>query len=179
MHGIIFSQLKNFVDTNLGPNAWTEIVKNAGLTNRLYTAIQEYPDSEMTALVGAATKMTGQDPAVLLEKFGEFIAPTLMDMYGSLIDKKWRTLDLIENTEETIHRVVRMRNKGAKPPELKVERKGPNELLLTYTSPRRLCSVARGIAHGVAKYYREQIRIDEPTCMLKGGRACLLTIRGS
>ncbi len=84
---------------------------------------------------------------------------------------------MIEHTEETIHRVVRMRQPGAAPPRLHVERKSPDEVVLTYDSPRRLCAVARGITRGVAKKFEERITITDRACMLSGASKCLISFR--
>jgi hypothetical protein len=79
-------------------------------------------------------------------------------VYGPLLDSEWRTLDVIQHTEETIHRVVRMRQPGAAPPRLRVDRASPDEVAIHYDSPRRLCAVARGIVRGVAKHFGENGR---------------------
>src|SRR5207249_3314879 len=44
MHGLVFSELKKFVDYKLGPAAWNELLTSAGLGNKFYMATQEYPD---------------------------------------------------------------------------------------------------------------------------------------
>jgi len=74
--------------------------------------MSEYPDAEMEALVAAAATMSGLTASVVLEDFGVFIAPPLMNMYGHLIPGDWKTLDVIEKTEETIHHVVRVQTPG-------------------------------------------------------------------
>jgi hypothetical protein len=100
-----------------------------------------------------------------------------MNLYRSLVDPSWKTLDFLERTEETIHRVVRLKNAGAEPPELKVSRTAPNEVLITYASARRMCGVAKGIARGVARHYNETITITESACMLRGHPKCLISVR--
>lgn len=90
---------------------------------------------------------------------------------------EWRTLDFLEQTEDTIHRVVRFRNPGAMPPELAVKRTGDHEVVILYTSQRKMCSVAKGIIRGVAKHYGDPIEIDESHCMLKGHPQCTIEVR--
>jgi predicted hydrocarbon binding protein len=131
----------------------------------------------MLALVGEAVTMTGVTATALLEQFGEALVPTYLSLYGNLLKAEWRTLEVIEHTEETIHRVVRMRHEGAQPPRLRAERTRPNEVVLTYDSPRKLCAVARGIVKGVAKQFKETVTIDERKCMHKGDPACVIVFR--
>jgi hypothetical protein len=118
MHGIILSQLRKYIETKQGSRAWNTLLKHAQLENRAYLSVSEYPDTEMEALVAAAARMSGQPDTVVLEDFGVFLALPLMHMYKHLISGDWKTLDVIEKTEETIHHVVRVQTPGAKPPVL-------------------------------------------------------------
>jgi hypothetical protein len=161
MHGIIHVELKKYVETKHGSAAWTSILNDSGLSGKLYLPISSYPDEEIVALVNSAANLTRKPVESLLEDFGQFITPSLMDMYRSLIKPEWKTRELLLHTEETIHRVVRLRNPGAHPPQLRFETTGPNTLKFTYTSPRRMSSVAKGIIKGVANHYRETVTIQE------------------
>ena len=161
MHGIIHAELKEYVETNHGKDAWRAILQKAGLPNKIYMSISTYEDAEAVAIVKAASSLTGVPPLEILEDFGEFIAPDLLGMYKSLIDPSWKSADLFLHTEETIHTVVRRKNPGAAPPNLKFKRVGPNELHFHYDSPRQMSAVAKGIMKGVAKHYNETIHIQE------------------
>ncbi len=177
MHGIIFGELKKYVDTNLGGDSWNTLLNEAGLGTKMYMPIKEYPDKEAVAIISVVAKTLRTDVRTILTEFGEFIAPDLLKLYHRMVNPEWKTLDLIENTEDTIHRVVRLRNPGAKPPELKTKRKGPNQVVITYASPRHMCGVAIGIVRGVAKHYDEKIRITQSTCMLKGAKKCTISVK--
>jgi predicted hydrocarbon binding protein len=177
MHGLIHLELQKFVEERFGAKAWAELIRRAGVASEIYTPLRSYPDEQMLALVGEAVTMTGFTVTRLLEEFGEALVPTYLSLYGNLIKPDWRTLEVIEHTEETIHRVVRMRTEGAKPPRLRAERTRPNEVVLTYDSPRKLCAVARGIVKGVAKQFKEVVTIDEKKCMHKGDPACVIVFR--
>jgi predicted hydrocarbon binding protein len=177
MHGVIFGRLKEYVDNKLGPGAWTELLRESGIGERIYLAASAYPDEELVRLVTTASSTKNIPIADLLEDFGRELVPTYLGMYGHLIKPEWRTLDVVEHTEETIHKVVRIRNPGASPPVLRTTRSSKTEIVLEYTSARRLCAVARGIVRGVAAHYEENVSIDESACMLKGARACVMSIR--
>jgi hypothetical protein len=122
-------------------------------------------------------RLARQDPDAILQDFGAFIVPDLLGMYGSLLAKTWKTLDVIENTEDTIHRIVRIRNPGAKPPELRCERSSAEEVVIHYTSARKMCGLGKGIVLGLAKHYGEAISIGESSCMLKGQQECTILVR--
>src|SRR5712691_13359299 len=113
MHGIIFAELQNYAETKCGKGTWNQLLNKAGLENNLYLPLREYPDTEVVALVTAASVMTGRPTAEVLEDFGEFIAPALVKMFGHLLRPEWKTIDVIDNTEGTVHTVVRVKNPGA------------------------------------------------------------------
>jgi len=177
MHGTIFAELEKFVGETYGGSTWSDLKKGAGIQRERYDVMTDYPDSEVVALVTAASTMTGVAIPALLERFGEFIAPDLLDMYWGVIKPEWKTLDVIEHAEEEIHKVVRLDNPSAHPPYLHALRRGPTEVAVIYTSPRKLCSLAKRIARGIAKHYGETIRIENESCMLQGDANCTLSVR--
>lgn len=177
MHGLIHTALQKYVETSFGVDTWRELLVRAGIEDQIFTPLQSYPDEQIVRLVAEAQALSGTPAASLLEGFGEFLVPTYLSLYGALLKPQWRTLEVLENTEETVHRVVRMRNPGAEPPRLRVRRTADDEVELTYDSARKLCAVARGIARGVAKQFSEALQVTDRSCMLRGDRACVISFR--
>lgn len=177
MHGIIFLELKKYVETKLGAEAWSQLLKEAGLEYRFYLATETYADQEALALVSTATRITGNPAAAILEDFGHFIVPDLLKVYGALIKPQWKTLDLLENTESMIHTAVRIGSPGATPPALACSRPSPDEVVVTYQSPRKMCALAKGIVTGVAEHYNERVLLNETSCMLNGDACCEISVR--
>jgi hypothetical protein len=174
MHGIVFVELEKYARTRLGTEGWEQLKSAAGLENQRYRLSQAFPDDEAARLMAAAEKATGMSTRAMLEDFGSFIAPDLLGLYGSLIDKSWKTLDTIEHTEATIHTVVRVKNPGALPPALETKRQSPTLLVMKYRSPRKMCALAIGIAKGIAAHHRENLTVTEPRCMHRGDTECEL-----
>jgi hypothetical protein len=177
MHGIIFAELKKYVEFTLGAPAWPALLSQAGLASKMYLTMHAYPDSELLALVTTACKVTGHPMSVLLEDFGAFIVPQLLQLYGSLLDKKWKTLDVVEHAENTIHRVVRLRDPAVDPPKLSSSRASANETVVVYTSSRKMCALAKGIIRGLGTHFGETIVVSEVSCMLEGAMACTILAR--
>ena len=165
------------MQTKLGENAWDNLLTEANLGVRTYEVMADYPDSDAIKLISTASEMTGLPVPAILEDFGEFIAPDLLQMYGGVINPAWKTLDVIEHTEEQIHSVVRLHNPYARPPNLKCIRTSQDEVEIHYSSPRKMCDVAKGIAKGLAKHYEESISISESSCMHKGDPLCTIAIK--
>lgn len=157
MHGLIVTELKMFVKSQLGAETWS-------------------PDDNFTKIVATAAERAALTPNALLESFGQFIAPRLLSMYPALVKPEWRSLDVIEHTERSIHTVVRAQNPEATPPYLRVHRTSPSEVIIFYDSPRRLCSVAKGIISGLARHFGETLRITEERCMLAQDPDCTLVV---
>jgi hypothetical protein len=176
MHGLIFVELKKFVEARLGEAAWGELLCRAGLQGREYLPVQQHPDAEATALLAEAGVRTGLDADALLQLLGEFMAPDLLRMYGSLLRREWKTLDVVEHTESTVHRVMRARNPEAVALAMRTERQGPDEVTLAYASPRRMCGLAKGIVRGLAAHFRERVRIVESACMHEGAPECRIRV---
>ncbi len=176
MHGIIHAELKKYVVARLGAAAWNTLVEDAGLTGRIFQPNKAYDDADATALVSAASRSTGLEADAILQDFGEFLAPDLLMMYRTHIKPGWRTLDLLDATESTIHRVVRASDPTAKPPELDVKRAGRDRVTIRYTSPRKMCGVAKGIVRGAAKHFGDTVEIHEPRCMHRGDSACEIEV---
>ncbi|MBC7789248.1 MAG: heme NO-binding domain-containing protein [Anaerolineae bacterium] len=177
MYGIIHTELRNYVVSKLGEAGWASLVSEAGMELKAYFPSETYPDQEIRTIVSAAAKRAGVSEQDILRDFGFFLAPTLLTVYKPLVKPEWRTLDLIENTEQTIHKVVRRKDPGALPPELKVARMSKGEVIITYTSRRRMCSVAKGIAAGVAAHYGETVDITELECMHNGDGQCRISVK--
>ncbi|MCI0652844.1 MAG: heme NO-binding domain-containing protein [Planctomycetes bacterium] len=178
MHGIIHLALRKYLQARHGPEGWQRLLEQAGASTSLgYVRVGYYPDEEFIAIVAAASSKTGAAIDAIYEDFGASVAPDLLMLYPRLVNPEWRTLDVLFNTESTIHRVVRARNKGAQPPAINCTRPSPDRVVITYTSPRKLCALARGLVRGVARHYGERVEIFESECMLRGGNACKIAVQ--
>lgn len=177
MQAIIFAELKKYAEARLGADTWRPLLREAGVTRHVYPPGPDYPDAEAGAIVTAASKKTGLEPDAILQDFGEFIASDLVRLYRHLIEPSWRSLDLLEHTEETIHKAVRRDNPGAQPPPLKCVRKSPDEAIVYYASARRMCGVAKGIIRGLGRHYGERLSLAEPICMLRGASECQIVVK--
>jgi hypothetical protein len=176
LNGIVFIEIGKFAQSRLGEQAWREVVRLAGVPSRIYYRVADYPDEEAFALLSTLSAAMEEPLAVILESLGEFIVPDLMKMSRYWIKPDWKTLDLIANTEKTIHELLRSEGSQTNPPRLQCRRPSPEEVVVTYDSPRKMCALAKGIIMGVGKHYGERVTIAEPTCMLKGGVRCQLIV---
>jgi heme-NO-binding protein len=176
MHGSLLHGFKEFVRAQHGQASWDAIVARTG-AGGWYLATEIYPDEELASLIRTTAAHLRCPVSVLLEEFGEALVPTLMSLYQAFVDPHWRTLDLLSNTENVIHRTVRLRDPRAHPPHLRPRRVSDREVHIIYASQRGLCAVAIGICRGIAAYYSESITIEQPECMQRAASACRLIVR--
>lgn len=178
MHGLIFFFMQKFSEkVTGGSGVWDGVRADLGLRTKSYSPVAEYDDAEAFSLLGGVAAKAGRPVPLLLEQFGEFLAPQLIQFSAKLIRPEWRTLDLIANTEEVIHTFVRHNNPGARPPVLQCVRGADDEAHLIYGSQRQLCSLAKGIIRGIAHHYKETVELTEMSCMLHGAPFCTIQIR--
>jgi len=176
MHGLIFAELKKYVEAKFDAATYQKLLESAGQKHQLYLASSVYPDQNIVDLVTTASQMTGLPAKAILEDFGQFVAPGLVEQYKFLIHPDWQLLDFLANTEDTIHKVVRF-HKGVTPPRLGTTRVAEDKLIITYGSQRKMCPLLKGIVKGAAKYYKEEATIVETRCMLQGDPECVFTVQ--
>lgn len=178
MHGIIFNQLQKYARERLGPSAWLTLLAKNGLEKRIYMPTQLYPDQELLSLVASAAATSNLPVQQILEDFGQFIVADLLKVYGTIIKPEWRTLDVLEHTENTMHRAVRHNDRNATPPELICMRINPREVVIDYSSRRRLSDLGVGIIRGISHHYREETKIWVDHYQTpEGQEACKISVR--
>ncbi len=178
MHGLIVNQFRQFLLKNHGRDAWSRTRAKVGNGIPERPSIDAtYPDGEVVDLLVGAAQYVEVPLQLMLENFGEFLSHALMRIYQPLMRPEWRTLDVIERTEGSVHTVVRRQDPSATPPYLLATRIAPGEVHIEYASARHLCSVAIGIMRGLATHFGESVAIDQPTCMLRGDPKCHLIVR--
>ncbi|MCU0321871.1 MAG: heme NO-binding domain-containing protein [Chitinophagaceae bacterium] len=161
MHGIIFFQFNSFFVKNHGPHKWNELLRESELENKLYIPTKVYPDDDLKSLIHNAARLNNQTTSILLQEFGEFIVPSLLKVYAASINKDWTLFDLLENTEKSMHRAVRLSDKMADPPSLVCKRISRCSVQIEYTSNRNMVDLGIGIIYGLANYYNESISLKK------------------
>jgi predicted hydrocarbon binding protein len=176
MHGLIFVELKKYVEARYNQETWEQLLEKAGLKHQMYRASSVYPDGDALNLVALACQMAGLSATVVLEDFGQFMVPDLIEQYKFLVKPNWGLLEFLENTEETIHKIMRF-HPGVTPPRLAVHRTADDKAVISYGSARRLCPMLKGMVKGAAEYYKEEVTVLETSCMLRGDPECTFTVQ--
>jgi len=117
------------------------------------------------------------DVAQVLEDFGAFVAPALVQLYGNLLEPDWGTIEIVEHSSKTIHKALAANDDAMEPPDISCVRKSANMLVVNYESPRRWCAFAVGLIRGLAKHFDETVIVNEVTCGRTAGSRCQFIIR--
>lgn len=182
MKGILFNLLEGVVVDAYGIDVWDEMIERSDVTGS-YTAVGNYPDDELAALVGglgdicSAAHGTVTDP-VVLRWFGRSAIAPLAARYPQFFAPHHRTLDFVLTLNDVIHAEVLKLHPDAKVPTFQfsgIERRDEtNSVTLHYTSERAMCALAEGFVAGAAHHFGELSSTRQPVCMLDGGPECAI-----
>ena len=107
MHGIIFSELQNYAEAKHGRGTWDAYLERQ--TSRMASIFpsQEYADSGVDSGHGRLFD-DGAIGVGRARRFWTVYCPiSLLRMYGHLLKPEWGAIDVINETEGTVHAVVR------------------------------------------------------------------------
>jgi hypothetical protein len=174
MHGLIFTSFRDYVASEHGPDTVSALFD--GRPRHLVS--EAYPDEELHRLVGAAAQHSGKTDEELVREFGVFTGErTFPRLYPAYYALAGDTRAFLLSVETLIHELVRATLPQAAPPRLRVSELGEDGVQITYSSPRKLCRLLRGLTDGTARRFDESATITEPECMLDGAEACRLEVR--
>ncbi len=175
MHGIIFNQLLKFVRENYGFDVLNQILEDSQLDGKFYDATKAYPDKEIVTIVASACKRLMVKEETVLEAFGRFLVPGLIQTYQSYILPSWRTIDLLAHIETTMHRAVRQAEPEASPPRLEVKKCNKDKVEIRYFSGRNMHALGVGLIKGVAEHYEEEDNLKISISEIENGK--LITVK--
>ena len=175
MKGIVFNLLEDLVTRAFGDDAWDDLLDEAGLDGA-YTSLGSYEDAQLFALVGAASKTTGQSHEELIRWFGREAMPTFAVAHAEFFAGHDDTRSFLLTINDLIHPEVRKLYPGAGVPDFEYDTTSPDVLVMHYRSARRLCAFAEGLIQGAAKHFGEAVAITQPRCMHRDDDHCVLEI---
>lgn len=177
MKGIVFTNFRDFIEKNFGMETWDEILQEVQPeSGGIYTGIENYSDQEMMALVKCACQKKNLPMADAVTLFGKFLFWSLLRGYPEAIKPGMTLKDFLKTIDGVIHVEVRKLYANAQLPTIHYEDPGPNELVMLYYSPRKLCHLALGLIESAAEHFQEKITMTQPLCMHEGAERCRIEI---
>jgi hypothetical protein len=174
VHGVIFTSFRDFVTTRFG----TDVARSVQADRPLHLMTEAYPDEEFFELLRKTCEETSVEMDELVRDFGVFAGgKTFPRLYPAFFEVAGGSRAFMLTVEGRIHELVRATIPNARPPQLGVAPLGEESVQVSYSSPRQLCVLLRGLAEGTAEHFGEQAHIEEAACMRRGDPACLFEIR--
>lgn len=175
MKGVVFNILEDMVTEKGGLALWQEVLDKSGVSGS-YTAVATYDDKEMFDIIEVIIEVLDAPAEEVIGAFGIYMFEQLANRYPVFVENIDDLFDFLETIDSVIHMEVKKLMTETLLPSIACQRIGKSELLMNYSSPRRLCLLAEGLVYGAASRYGRSIRIDHPVCMHKGSDHCELRV---
>ncbi|MBB6629291.1 heme NO-binding domain-containing protein [Nocardioides sp. KIGAM211] len=173
MKGIIFNLVEDAVVAEHGEAVWDTLLDAAGLEGA-YTALGDYPDADLVALVGAGAAALDVTPDDLTRHLGSAALLGLQRRYPQFFEPHTSAGDFLLTLNDVIHPEVRKLHRNASPPDFWFDGQTPDSLVIHYRSRRRLCALAEGMIVGAAAHYGQTATLEQTSCMNDGADHCVI-----
>jgi hypothetical protein len=173
--GVVFDLFEQAIVRKHGEDAWDDLLEDAGLLGA-YTSLGSYPDADLGRLVEGASGALGMGTQETTRWFGREALSLMAAAYPEFFTPHTSTRAFLMTLNDIIHPEVRKVYPGADVPWFEMGETADGALAMGYASRRRLCAFAEGLIEGAAAYYAEPVRIEQPTCMLRGDDDCSLVV---
>ncbi len=156
MKGMVFKVFESHVSRHLGEDMLDELLDQPALsTAGSYTAVGNYPHTDLISMVNALSRRTGIPAGELVHTFGRELFAALAEGHGEIMVKFSGCLAMLAGIESVIHRDVRKLYSDADLPRFDVEaHEGEHYLRLVYKSSKPFADLAQGLIEGAFEHYR-------------------------
>ena len=161
MKGMVFTELLGMAEAKLGEAVVDDILDTLTLTNGgAYSAVGNYPCSELMHIVGALSARTGLAGAELQRLFGHHMLTRFFETHPQFFAGKSTILDLLEAIENEVHVEVRKLYPDAELPCFETEWLGPEALRMTYKSARPLADFCQGLIEACSGHFERSATVE-------------------
>ncbi|MDO4753593.1 MAG: heme NO-binding domain-containing protein [Bacillota bacterium] len=127
--------------------------------NYVFSPLEDVPDTAARGMIDFIGAEMGVDKAQIWGKMGEENIVTFSRNYSGFFrqENAYRFLKSMND----VHEIVMKRFKGATPPILDMEIISPREAMFIYRSKRGMGDYLAGLLRGVAKHFKEDIKVEK------------------
>jgi hypothetical protein len=161
MKGVIFTEFLEMAEARFSLRALDRVLTAVNPpSGGQYTAVGTYPPQELVAILMELSKQTDIAPSALLKDFGGHLFPRFVESQPALFAGAPDAFALLKAVDGHVHVEVMKLYPDAELPSLVCNDDGPDRLIMTYRSPRRLADLAEGLIRACAKHYGEVITLE-------------------
>lgn len=160
MKGTIFVELISMAEGAFGEDVVDQVLDQTDLENDgAFTAVGNYPCSELVKIVMAFSDHSGISPTDLQRKFGHWMMSHFVDNYAEFFAQKTDSFSLLEAVDGEIHVEVKKLYPEAELPVFSTHRISDQHLEMTYSSPRPLVEFCHGMIEACLDRYDQVAKI--------------------
>jgi hypothetical protein len=161
MKGIIFREFIDMVETRFGYEMVDEFLENTKLNSKgIYTAVGTYHHSEIFTLAEQLSANTNIPVSQLFFLFGKHAFGVFSKTHSKLFTNFNDPFGFLENVESNIHVEVQKLYPDAELPSFTIESRTDNDLVMIYTSNRKMADFAKGLIIGCFEYFNVEANIE-------------------
>ena len=157
MKGVIFNVIEEVVGDLFGDETWDDLLETAEVDGA-YTALGNYADTELLAIVSAACTATGMSAEEVLRTIGYHALPKLAARVPDSLRDAPDALAFVRRVNDVIHPEVLKIYPDSIPPAFDFE-DHPEGLIVQYRSARNLPALAEGLLAGVGALYEGGVSV--------------------
>ena len=158
MKGVIFNIVEEIVVELFDADAWDDLLDATGLEGA-YTALGNYGDKELSAIVDAIATTTEQSAEDVWRLVGRLALPKLATRLPASRVEGHDARTFLLSVNEIIHPEVRMLYPDAIPPVFSFVEGTDGQLEVTYRSTRRLDALAEGLMLGCGERFGQGMHV--------------------
>lgn len=158
MKGVIFNVVEEVIGELFDADTWDDLLDGAELDGA-YTALGDYADTELLAIVSAACQATGMSAEEVLRTVGHHALPKLASRVPDSMGGAPDALSFIRKVNDIIHPEVLKIYPDSIPPAFDFE-DHVDGLVVQYRSARNLPALAEGLLSGVSLLYEEDVTVQ-------------------
>lgn len=177
MKGVVFTELLEMAEARFSLAVVDKMItKAAPASGGHYTSVGTYPTEELVALLAELSAQTGVAVPVLLKEFGGHLLRRFVQGHPAFFQSAPTAFALLSSVEGYIHVEVKKLYPDAELPSILCVADGPNKLVVTYRSPRRMADLAEGLMTACAEHYRERIALSREDLSQGAGEVVRFTL---
>lgn len=160
MKGIVFTQFLEMVEEKFDYDMVNTIIQKSELPNNgAYTSVGKYNISELRTLVYNLHKETDIPLSDLFKDFGAYFFTFLARNYSHFLERADTLFDFFNSIHSHIHVEVKKLYPDAELPAFETLSINDQEMVMKYTSEKKLGDFAKGLLAKSAEYFNENVTI--------------------
>jgi hypothetical protein len=177
MKGMVNKGIQEMVEEKFGAESWKRIKRLARCDAPFFAIGEDYPDEMTTALVEAASNVSGLSDEQFLIEFGKhWILNTGKSTYPTFYSLAGYSPREFLYSLNQIYKYI-ARNSTAPPlAELSYEDLPDGRLVIHYKSKHDLCASFLGNIIGVGLLFNQVLRVKETACKKRGDSHCTMEV---